>query len=59
MIDPKVALILLAVTLTVYGAKAGIGAVGHLFKKTAQVVSQPVRHPVKDAKAVAHKVAGN
>ena len=55
MIDPKVALVLLAITLTVYGAKKGIHAVGHLFKRTGQVITQPVRHPVKDAKVVYHK----
>lgn len=58
MIDPKVALVLLALGLTVYGVKSGAHAVGHLFKKTGQVITQPVRHPVKDAKTVAHKVSG-
>lgn len=28
-------------------------------KKSAQVVSQPFRHPVKDAKKVAHFVKGS
>lgn len=58
MIDPKVALILLALGLTVYGVKSGAHAVGHLFKKSGQVITQPLRHPMKDAKTVTHKVTG-
>ncbi len=58
MTDPKVALIFLAIGLTVYGAQKGIHALGHVFKRTGQVATQPLRHPVKDTKAVYHKVAG-
>jgi hypothetical protein len=59
MVDPKLALIGLAVLLTVYGAKAGVGAVGHLFKRTAQVVVvHPAQHAARGVKAVARKVSG-
>jgi hypothetical protein len=39
-----------------YGGKAVVPIVGHAAKKTAQVISQPFRHPKKDAKVIKHAV---
>ena len=48
---------LLGVAVSVYTAAKGPRATVNLFKKTAMVISQPVRHPVKDTKAIYHLAA--
>jgi hypothetical protein len=45
---------LLGVAVSVYTAVKGPRATVNLIKKTAMVISQPVRHPVKDTKAIYH-----
>jgi hypothetical protein len=54
MVDAKVALVLLTVGLAVYGARAGGHAVVHVFKEAGQVVTQPIRHPMKDVNVIAN-----
>jgi hypothetical protein len=56
MIDPRAALILLALGLVVYGGDVAARGIGHGVKKAAVAISHPFRHPKKDAKAVATAV---
>lgn len=50
---PAPVLVLLAAgAILYYGGKAVIPATGHFFKRSAQVISQPFRHPKKDAVAI-------
>jgi len=51
--------VVLLIGMAVYGGSAVIHGIGHVFKKTAQVTTHPIRHPKKDAKAVYHKLSGD
>ncbi len=53
----KAALFVLLVLASAAAANAGIVRVGaKTVKFTAKTITQPVRHPVKDTKAVGHAV---
>lgn len=50
--DGRVLIVCALVAMTYLGGHAVVKKVGPPVKKAAIVVSQPARHPVKDAKAV-------
>jgi len=53
----KAALFALLILASAAAANAGVvRAAGKTVKFTAKTATQPVRHPVKDTKAVAHAV---
>jgi hypothetical protein len=56
MPTPGIVLVCLAAALLYYGGKTAVVDIGKVFKKSAQTISHPIRHPVKDAKAVKHVI---
>lgn len=56
--DPEAILALALAALLIYGAHAGVVGIKHgvhkIFSKPVQTITQPIRHPKKDLKAVIH-----
>jgi len=56
--DPQVILGIALAGLLIYGAHAGVvgikHGVQHIFHKPVQTITQPLRHPKMDLKAVVH-----